>query len=450
MCSRSFTGSRRIATPTSVRRLGSAVLWLLAVFATDAAADLLPSRPISLWNGRLVVSGEVTVSFGSQDDAYFNALDYSHDAFNLLSVSVSAELRAHDRVAVLAEVIDEVALRGRSFGPTDWHVIRPYALFVRVRPLKESAFYVQAGRIPPVFGRFARLDYAQNNPLIGVPLAYHYPTVMRGDVAPANVQQLLENRGNGWRVGYPPAAILASGSQGVPLVSARRWDTGVQGKWDQGTWDVGLALTSGTLSRPLTDDDNGGKQISGRVGVKPVTGLELGASIARGEFVADAARLSLPNGEAGKRFRQDAWGVDGEYSVGYVVFRGEIIGSRWATPFSSGETTRRLGAMSGWLEGRVTLSPRWYVAVRGERLGFESINRSMPAMPAYGEATGGTSGAGPPADVEWDAPVSRVEAGAGYRIRRNLRIKVSWQENWRDGGRIRRDTLVGTQLVYWF
>jgi hypothetical protein len=53
-------------------------------------------------------------------------------------------------------------------------------------------------------------------------------------------------------------------------------------------------------------------------------------------------------------------------------------------------------------------------------------------------------------DIEWDAPVSRVETGAGYRLRRNVRIKVSWQENWRDGGRIRRDSLVGTQLVYWF
>ena len=33
----------------------------------------------------------------SADDGYFNAIDYSHDAFNLLTLAVSAELRAHDR-----------------------------------------------------------------------------------------------------------------------------------------------------------------------------------------------------------------------------------------------------------------------------------------------------------------------------------------------------------------
>ena len=78
---------------------------------------------------------------------------------------------------MLGQVVDEVGLRDREFGPTDRHVLRPYALYVRVQPLADRPLFVQAGRIPPVFGAFARQQYGAGNPLIGMPLAYHYPTV---------------------------------------------------------------------------------------------------------------------------------------------------------------------------------------------------------------------------------------------------------------------------------
>jgi len=50
----------------------------------------------------------------------------------------------------------------------------------------------------------------------------------------------------------------------------------------------------------------------------------------------------------------------------------------------------------------------------------------------------------------WEAPVSRVEIGAGYSIQRNLIVKASVQRNTRDGGRVTNATLVAAQLVYWF
>src|SRR5438445_5776950 len=42
-------------------------------------------------------------------------------------------------------------------------------------------FDVQIGRIPPTFGAFARRTYANDNPLIGYPLAYQYLTSLRAD-----------------------------------------------------------------------------------------------------------------------------------------------------------------------------------------------------------------------------------------------------------------------------
>jgi hypothetical protein len=450
------TAARRLAMQVRVPRVRQAwqraALLAAMVFALAppaAHADFLPSRPISLWNDRLVVSSEITFTAGSRDDGYFNALDYSHDAFNLLTMSVSAEMRAHDRVSVLGEIVDEVGLRSRQFGPSDRNVLRPYALYLRVQPFESKRFFVQAGRVPPVFGAFVREVYGSGNPLIGLPLAYQYPTVVRPDVVPPSVSELAANRGEGWYVRYPRASF--DGHQGVPMLSARRWDTGVQARWEQGLLEVAVAVTNGSLSKPLTIDDNDGKQFSARLGFKPLAALSLGVSAARGEFVADEARQALIPAEQSQRYRQDAFGVDAEVSHGYFVLRGEVIGTRWSTPFASGEPEQELAAWTGWLEGRIKLSPRWTVAARGERLQFSELAGWTPG----GAVDGGSSsdhpygGAAPPGET-WDAPVTRGEAGVNYRLLRNVRLKAAYQYDWRDGGRVRREGHAAVQVAYWF
>ncbi len=184
---------RRLLTAT-------AFVWL-ALPAARAAADLLPSRPISFGDGRVVVSGDVALSFGSKDAGYFNLFDYSHDAFNVLSMSLTAEIRATDRLGFVGQVFDEVSLRGRDPDPADRHVFYPYAFYARVRPTA-APFTILAGRIPPVFGAFARRDYGEVNALIGLPLAYGYSTTMRPEPPPSR-RELVLNRGGGWAVRYP-------------------------------------------------------------------------------------------------------------------------------------------------------------------------------------------------------------------------------------------------------
>jgi hypothetical protein len=451
-------GARRARAPIPAPGLARALALSAGLLlpALPAHADLLPSRPISLWNDRLVVSGEATLTVGMADDGYFNAIDYSHDAFNLLTLAVSAELRAHERIAVLGQVVDEVGLRDRDFGPTDRHVLRPYALYVRVQPLADRAFFVQAGRIPPVFGSFARQEYGAGNPLIGLPLAWHYPTVIRPDVVPLSVAELEANRGEGWYVRYPRAS--SSGQQGVPLTSARRWDTGVQARIGEGKVEAAFALTNGSLSKPLTVDDNGGKQISARLGLRPSAAVSLGVSGAYGEFIGDTAQTALSPALQDVRYRQRALGVDGEVSGGQLRLRGEIIASSWKTPFVSGEPTRALDAWTAWLEGRWRVSARWEAAIRGERLQFSTLRQVTSPSPGaggnpgpYGDPyePGETPGSGV-SGASWDAPVTRVELGASYRLRRNVRAKAAWQYDWRDGGRVRREGHVAVQLGYWF
>ena len=49
----------------------------------------------------------------------------------------------------------------------------------------------------------------------------------------------------------------------MPLVSAFRWDTGVQAHAKVGMVSATAAVTAGTVSNPLFSDDNQGRQFAG-------------------------------------------------------------------------------------------------------------------------------------------------------------------------------------------
>jgi hypothetical protein len=293
---------------------------------------------------------------------------------------------------------------------------------------------VQAGRIPPVFGSFGRRSYGTDNPLIGYPLAYQYLTSIRADAVPASADDLLIMRARGWRAFYP-VGNPAPGP-GVPMVSAYRWDTGVEARYGGERAEIAVSMTSGTLSAPRVGDDNDGKQWSGRGAWKPVVGLVLGASAARGAFVnraiVDAYRPVLGEHD----YTQTALGFDGEYSRGYWLVRGELIDSRWSlprinAPFIDGPVAAR----AGYVESRYRIGPRLFVAARADRLSFSRV-------------TGSRLFSGRP--TPWEAPVTRVETGGGVYLQRNLTLRAVVQHDWRDGGRVRSRTYVSGQLSYWF
>jgi hypothetical protein len=442
----------------ALTRRAALLLALIGVLmpAAAARADFLPSRPITFWNDRIVISGDATLTIGQVDRGYFNSLDYYHDALNLVRFGLSLEFKANERISVLGQVIDQTALRSDSNDSDAWssdttappwdpfetnrHIVRPYALFVRVRPLLDKPITVQAGRIPPVFGAYANQDYGAAQPLISLPLAYHYPTTLRADSVVRSSVGLARWRGGGWRVRYRTGAD--TWGQGVPLVSAQRWDTGVQVKvGDAGPIEVSGALTNGTLSSPQFEDDNGGKQISGRVALRPATGLVLGVSGAQGDFLSDDLIATLPAEAADRSYRQRALGVDAEYSRGYWLVKSETIFTSWRMPaLDAPLLDEPLRAWSTFVEGRYRLTPRIYVAARGEHLGFSKIQ----AGAEYNNQR-----------VTWDAAVTRAEIGVGYSIQRNVRLKLAYQYDWRDvdwrdGGPTPRRGAVATQIGYWF
>jgi hypothetical protein len=391
--------------------LALAVLLLLA-------APARAGEPLSAFDGRLRLGGEVSGTISPEDEGYFNYNDYETSTLRLLRIDLMAEARLAPALSVLLDArMDNLAAP------------RVYALYLRARPWPSRAFDLQAGLVPPVFGAFARRRYALDNPLPSLPLAYQYLTTVRDDALPASAEELVAQRGRGWLVRYPIGDDNAA--PGRPLVNAERWDAGVQLRLGVRPLSLALAVAQGTLSRPQVEDQNGGKQLSGRLAWTPTPAFVLGVSGASGDFVADAARAELPGGSS-ESFRQQALGLDLEWSAGHLILRGEAVASRWRLP--AVDATRiedPLDALGVYLEARYKLRPGVYVAGRFERL-------TMTELP---------SGLG---EQAWDAPVSRVELGGGFRPARHVLLKASWQHNWRDGGRVRENDLVAAQVLLWY
>ena len=387
--------------------------------ASVAGAQILPSEPVSLAGGRVTIGGDISASIAPDDTGFFNYTDYEHSALRLFRVDLTTSLTINPHFAVLAEIRDE-----------NIDTLRAYAFYLRIRPWIDHAFDIQAGRVPPTFGAFSRRVYAADNQLIGYPLAYQYLTSLRADALPWNADELLRMRGRGWLANYSIGNTDAE--NGVPLVSAFRWDTGVQFHAAANLIDATASVTTGTVSNPRLTDDNSGPQVAGRVSARPITGLVLGVSAARGPFVSStASRGAVGDGHDGA-FTQTAVGGDVEYSRDYYLLRAETVWSEWKIPAVAAPLIDRpLRALATYVEGRYKLRPDLYIAARADHLGFSDVI--------------GSSGA-----QSWDAPVTRIEIGGGYSLQRNLLLKLACQRNTRDGGRLTQATLASAQIVWWF
>jgi hypothetical protein len=396
-----------------VRRTG--LLFAALLTAHPAGAAEIWSRG----DARFLVGGEVTGTLGPHDLGFFNYSDYGHSVIRQFRFGLSTELRASDRLAVLADVQSENLERP--------HV---YALYLRVRPFTGRRFDLQAGRVPPVFGRFARSGYGGDNPLIGYPLAYQYLTTVRPDAIPNGAAGLLAVKGSGWLVGWN--GDYESYAAGLPIVAARRWDTGVQGTIASDRLRLSAAVTQGTLGNPRLRDDNDGKQVQARLHWRINPDLAVGVSGARGAYLASEVHETLPEAIRARTFRQRAAGIDVEYGRGHWLWRAEGVWNAWdaaaqRAPLYDEDLTAR--AVS--LEGRYRLWPGVHVAARVDRLDFGDIT-------------------GPVGPASWEAPVWRLETGAGYQVTRSLALKAVYQRNRRDGGFVHGNDLFAAQASWWF
>ena len=398
-----------------------AVVWtLLAAGSASAQTPESGYRPIF---GRLSFGGDATATFSRSDtDAYFNFTNYDQNALRAAQLRLMGEFRVSSSISLLGELRAE---NGAGLEGAAW--------YIRWHPSARYPLDVQAGRIPPVIGLFARQPYGRDNPLIGAPLAYQYLLSLRPDALPLTTDDLIRMRGRGWEPSYPVGAT--SLTTGVPIVSAFRWDTGVEAQWSPGWLSVAGAVTRGSAAVPAVKaDGNAGQTWSGRVAVGGTSGFTVGVSGARGPWI-DTSVLSLEPANLRRDDLQTLVAADVEYGWGAWLIRGEEIRSVFELPIVDAPSPdARLAAWSGYIEARYRLRPRWQVAGRVEHLNFNTI--------------AGTAAPGVP--VTWDAPVKRLSGDIGYRATRRLECRVGFQMDWRAGGRVTRRAYPAVQVLYWF
>jgi len=410
----------------------SPLIWTCALALGLAAAapparaqdDAAPPAPAPEPR-RVAVAIEGFVTVATDDRQYFNYSSYEKAATELIRLRLDASLRIASRAAILLE-----ARMDNGGGPS------LSAIYLRVRPVSGVPLDIQAGRIPTVFGPSARRGYAVDNPLIGQPLVYQYLTSLRADALPASADDLLRMRGQGWGNYYPVGS--SDWAPGLPLVAGDRWDTGLQLRWAGERVTVAAAVTQGTLSNPRVEDDNSGKQFSFRVGYQPVLGLAFGLSAAEGDYLSREALAAVPPAARGGSHDQRTVGADLEFARGHWVLRSEAIVTRWAVPrVQEPFVASPLESWGSFVEVRRKLRPGLFAAARYDHVGFSDVTGS----PGYGSTA--------PVTTAWEAPVSRVEVGAGYSLRHNLLLKGAVQQNWREGAD-GPERVAAFQTLFWF
>ncbi len=393
-----------------------------ALLATTAGAAAPRAAAQQAGEPRLRFAGEASGSYAAQEDlGFFNdaayGQSYARNTLRLAVLSLTAEATLWPRAALVLE--------GRS---ENLAAPRLSALYLRWRPLARWNADLQLGRVPPVFGSFARRAYANSNPLVGQPLAYQYLTSLRPDAVPGSAFGFLRTRGAGWRPFYPFGS--SEQNTGLPLSNGSLWDTGASLRLGDEPLSLALALTRGSLSRPRVADDNDALQLAGRIGWRPAFGLRLGLSAARGRYVDDLLYEQSPSVRLPPDGTQTALGLDLEWAGGPWLVRAEALTSSWEVPAPL-EPGLDVRASTAFVEARRALGPRLYAAGRLERLSFSRVT--------------GTDGS-----FDWDAPVTRVEAGLGWKPARHALVKLAYQYDWRDGGRVHQQGFVVGQVLLWF
>jgi hypothetical protein len=221
-----------------------------------------------------------------------------------------------------------------------------------------DAFTIEGGRIQHVVGSFASRRLSFRNPLVGAP--------------------------DGYASAYP-YGVVASGT--VRMLDYR----------------------AGIISLPLSHPDytpppSAAPRPAFGAGITPFTGLRVGVSGTVGPYL-NRDLTSTQLGAAGwRKFHQRILAVDLQLSSGYFEGHAEAARGSYDVP---GRADAILG-YNGYLEGKYTFTPRFYLATRVERNDYPFI------LPLSG--------------AQWIAvrsAFSDVELGGGYRPTSTTLLKLS-------------------------
>jgi hypothetical protein len=226
-----------------------------------------------------------------------------------------------------------------------------------VRYARHRAAVIDVGRMAHPIGGFGTRELSTRNPLIGIPDGY--PPV------------------------YPLGAMLS----------------GEKGRFDY----RGGAITLPPTHRDYVPYAEAAIRPVAGVGVTLKQGLRVGVSATDGSYLNDELTSSQLNGRGWRTYRQRVLASDAQYGFAHVDFKADYAVANFEVPYSGW-----IAGQAGYAEARATVTPRVFVAVRGE---FNRYPFISPATP--------TSWTARPTELR------AVEAGGGFRFGANTILKAS-------------------------
>jgi hypothetical protein len=225
-----------------------------------------------------------------------------------------------------------------------------------VRIARTPAIVVNAGRMVHPVGAFGARILSTRNPLIGTPDAY---------------------------IPVYPVGVMASGE----------WK-----KLDYRVASISLPPTHpGYTPRPLAAQ----RPMAG-IGISPTPALRVAVSATDGPYLNDEIGQAQLAGKPWQSYHQRVLAGDLKYGVGHFDLLAELAFAEFDVP-----NNPEIGGAAGYAEARMTISPRVFVAVRGE------FNRYPFIRP-----TGTTW-------ISRQTEFRGAEAGGGFRFGANTLLKAT-------------------------
>ena len=288
---------------------------------------------------------------------------------------------------------------------------------LRLTDITPLGLNIQAGKFDLPFGNLGERRFPRKNFLFGLPSIYEYHTALPDHYNP----------GSDYRI-VPERDILANAGRGagMRLLDLGMYHTGAMVFGSAGIVDYSLALTTGTVSTTSYASDNYSSDLgkTARLAVTPITGLTVGAAYNWGAYLQSG--YPIPGYDDVTSYKERAAEADLEFSRGHAVLFAEAVTASFSVPLTTGDQDLRVTGY--YAEGKYTLMPRLYVALRVSGLQF-------------GTATLGAS-SGP-----WDYNLIEWEGGFGYFIDRDVLLKAVRRETRTRGGSNPKDSLTALQLV---
>ncbi|MEX0648475.1 MAG: hypothetical protein WEA56_03450 [Balneolaceae bacterium] len=269
-------------------------------------------------------------------------------------------------------------------------------------PIDDSDFTITAGRFVTPYGVYSNRVLSIDNPFVHLPLTHVFglPVSQQSGILPYNAE-------------------YEEGITGLTMVNQRMYSQGIliqnslgDSDWLQYKLAAALAPASAYFGTAMYNYPS----FTGRIVIQPKIWAQLGLSFSNGPFMhPDDAANRFPDSSLSE-FRQILLGSDLLISYRYYSFLIEYNRSLWKAPYINGtETTdyeiseAPVDHISGEAVVRFPFFVGSYAAIRYENLISGSLSSGI-----YSSGSA------------WTYDRSRVELLAGYKLHRNIKMKISY------------------------